>query len=39
LPRRSKVVDLLENRTIAERATEFPLTLAPNRTVLLGIEY
>jgi hypothetical protein len=37
LPRKSKVVDLLENRTVVERAAEFPLTLAPNSTALLAI--
>ena len=38
LPRKSKVVDLLENRTVAEHATEFPLTLESNSSVLLTIE-
>ncbi len=38
LPHKSKVVDLLENRTVAERAVELPLTMAPNSTVLLAIE-
>jgi hypothetical protein len=38
LPSKSRVIDLLENRTIAEGVTEFPLTLAPNATVLLGLE-
>lgn len=37
LPHESKVVDLLENRTLAERAAEFPLTLAPNSTALLAV--
>lgn len=38
LPRRSKVVDLLNNRTIAEETAEFPLTLTPNSTALLELE-
>ncbi len=39
LPQRSTVVDLLENRILADKVKEFPLTLAPNRTVLLALEY
>ena len=38
LPHKSKVVDVLENRTVANQATEFPLAMAPNSTVLLAIE-
>jgi len=30
LPRRSRVVDLLEDRVVADGVTEFPLELAPN---------
>jgi len=37
LPQKSKVIDLLENKTILEQGTEFPLTVAPNTTVLLKI--
>jgi hypothetical protein len=39
LPQRSTVVDLLENRTLADKVKEFPLVMAPNSTVLLAIEY
>ncbi len=38
LPRKSKAVDLLDNRTVVEGATEFPLTLKANDSVLLAIE-
>jgi len=38
LPQKSKVVDLLDNRVIVEGASEFPLTLEPNDSVLLAIE-
>ena len=38
LPAKSKVVDLLENRTVADGAKDFPLTLKANSAVLLGIE-
>ena len=30
LPQRSTVVDLLENRTLADKVKEFPLVMAPN---------
>jgi hypothetical protein len=39
LPRKSRVVDFLTGKTLAEQATEFPLTMAPNSTVLLSIEH
>jgi len=39
LPEESRVVDLLENRIVSEGTKEFPLTMAPNSTVLLGIEH
>jgi hypothetical protein len=38
LPHKSKVVDLLDNRTLAEGTSEFSLTLAPNSTALLKLE-
>lgn len=39
LPEESRVVDLLEKRIVSEGTKEFPLTMAPNSTVLLGIEH
>lgn len=39
LPEESRVVDLFENRIVSEGTKEFPLTMAPNSTVLLGIEH
>jgi hypothetical protein len=38
LPHKSKVVDLLENRTLVQGASEFRLSLAPNSTVLLAFQ-
>jgi hypothetical protein len=38
LPRKSKVTDLLENKVLAEAATEFPLELPPNTSVILKLE-
>ena len=38
LPGRSRVVDLLEDRVLADGVTEFPLKLAPNQSVLLRLE-
>ncbi len=38
LPRKSRVVDLLENTVIADGTKEFPLTLAPGTAVLLRLE-
>lgn len=38
LPRRATVVDLLDGRTLAREATEFPLEMAPNTAVLLKLE-
>lgn len=38
LPQKSKVTDLLENRVISEGATEFPLSLDANASVLLRLE-
>jgi len=38
LPRKSRVVDLLENRVLADGVTEFPLKLAANSTMLLKLE-
>jgi hypothetical protein len=38
LPRQSRVLDLLENRILADGVTEFPLKLAPNNSVLLKLE-
>jgi len=39
LPEKAKVVDLLENRVVSEGAAEFSLAMAPNSTVLLGIQH
>lgn len=38
LPRKSKVTDLLENKVLAEAATEFPLELPANTSVILKLE-
>jgi len=38
LPRRSRVLDLLEDRVIAEGTDSFTLELAPNASVLLRLE-
>jgi len=38
LPQKAKVVDLLENKVLSDRAQEFELTLAPNSSILLGLE-
>jgi beta-galactosidase len=38
LPHKAKVIDLLENRTVAGQAAEFPLTLEANSSVLFSIE-
>ena len=38
LPQSAKVVDLLDGTVYADGATEFPLTLAPNSSILLGLE-
>ena len=38
LPQKSRVIDALENRIVAERVSEFPLALAPNSTALLRVE-
>ncbi len=39
LPQTSRVVNLLTDRVIAEHASQFPLNLAPNESVLLRIEH
>jgi hypothetical protein len=38
LPRRSRVVDALDGKVVAENAREFPLPMAPNSTVILKVE-
>jgi hypothetical protein len=38
LTRRSRVLDLLEDKVLADDVTEMPLKLAPNQTVLLKLE-
>jgi len=38
LPRRSRVLDLLEDKVLADNVTEMPLKLSANQTVLLKIE-
>jgi hypothetical protein len=38
LPRKSRVIDLLENRILADGVTEFPLKLAANQSILLKLE-
>ncbi len=38
LPRKSRVIDLLEDRVLADDVTEMPLKLSPNQTVLFKIE-
>ena len=38
LPEKSRVIDLLDNRVLADGVTEFPLKLAPNQSVLLKLE-
>jgi hypothetical protein len=38
LPGKSRVIDLLDNRVLADGVTEFPLKLAPNQSVLLKLE-
>jgi len=39
LPQKSRVVDLLENRVLADGTNEFELTMALNSTKLLHMEY
>ena len=39
LPKAARVTDLLENRVLLERGTEFTLSLEPNSSVLLALEY
>jgi hypothetical protein len=38
LPKKSRVVDILENKVLADGASEFPLTIAPNDAVLLALQ-
>lgn len=38
LPRRARVIDLLEDKVLADNVTEMPLKLSPNQTVLLKLE-
>ncbi len=38
LPRKARVVDLLEDKVLADGVTELPLRLEPNQTVLLRLE-
>ncbi len=38
LPRKSRVVDLLAGKTLAEGVADFPLSLAPNTSILLRLE-
>jgi hypothetical protein len=38
LPAAVKVVDLLDGRTVSDKAKDFTLTLAPNQTALLSLE-
>ncbi len=38
LPRKSRVIDLLENRVLADGVTSFELKLEPNQSVLLRID-
>jgi beta-galactosidase len=38
LPRRSRVIDLLEDRVLADGVTDLPLKLAANQSVLLKLE-
>jgi hypothetical protein len=38
LPRKSRVIDLLEDRILADDVIEMPLKLSPNQTVLLKLE-
>ena len=38
LPRKSRVIDLLEDKVLADGVTELPLKLSPNQTVLLKLE-
>jgi hypothetical protein len=38
LPHRSRVLDLLEDKVLADNVTEMPLKLSPNQTVLLKLE-
>jgi hypothetical protein len=38
LPQKSKVIDLLDGKILADGALEFPLALAPNSSILLGLE-
>jgi hypothetical protein len=37
LPRKARVVDLLENRVVSDGAEQFPLTMAANSTALLAL--
>ncbi len=39
LPQKSRVVDLLERRILSDGVKEFPLTMAPNSSVLLLLEH
>ncbi|MBE0675566.1 MAG: carbohydrate-binding family 9-like protein, partial [Bacteroidales bacterium] len=38
LPERAKVTDLIENKVLADGATEFPVTFTRNSTILLSLE-
>jgi hypothetical protein len=38
LPQKARVIDLVDERTVAENADEFQLTLEPNTAVLLRLE-